>query len=169
MQRFWEQTLSHTAHILIILNTQKKNSNFTFDFCNISNEKPAKFVSNYAVVGLYIFNGDVSYHAKKVKPSKRGEIEITDLINFYINANQCKLFQLNENDYWFDAGSASGLLEASNVVNSIQSRHGILIGSPEIAAFQSNAIDIKVLDSHCKKINKSLYGEYLGKFYNENS
>ena len=126
-------------------------------------EKPNFFISNFAVVGLYIFDGNVSNNAMDIKPSKRGEIEITDLINHYIEKKECKLWELDKSDYWFDAGSPKGLLEASSIVQSIQSRHGILLGSPEIASYSNEFIDANTLRKSYEKLKSSQYGKSIGK------
>jgi glucose-1-phosphate thymidylyltransferase len=127
-------------------------------------EKPKFFVSNFAVVGLYIFDGDVSLNAMDIKPSKRGEIEITDLINHYIKIKRCKLWELDQSDYWFDAGSPAGLLEASSTVQRIQSKHEMLLGSPEISAYSNNFISKNTLRVHYEKLKSSEYGKLIGNF-----
>lgn len=91
-------------------------------------EKPKEFISNYAVPGLYFYDNTVVDRAKQIQPSKRGELEITDLTNTYINDNNLKFIKLPKGTVWFDTGTHDHLLEASEFVRSVQSRTGIIIG-----------------------------------------
>ncbi len=99
-------------------------------------EKPKKIYSNYAVTGLYMFDKDAPKFAKRLKKSKRGEFEITSLINIYIKKNKLKYQILDKGVAWLDTGTYNSMLDASNFVKTIQTRQGTLIGSPdEIAKY----------------------------------
>ena len=104
-------------------------------------EKPKHPTSNQAVTGLYFYREGVVKYAKKLKPSKRGELEITDLNNLYIKKNKMSYIELSETSVWFDAGTTSALLSASEYVKAIQERNNILISSPEYISYKKNFIN----------------------------
>ena len=124
-------------------------------------EKPTNPESNLAITGLYLFDGSVSGRAKKIKPSKRGELEITDLIKSY--DAEIEMAQLGRGYVWLDVGQPKSLLDASNYVEVIQSRQGILVASPEEIALRMEYIARKQFDSIVKKMPKSPYQKKLFK------
>lgn len=103
-------------------------------------EKPEKFVSPWAITGLYFFPADAAQRAKKLKPSKRGELEITDLIRLYMGEGAVDAHKLGRGNVWFDVGTPDSLLMASNFVEVIQNRQNILIASPEEIAWRMKFI-----------------------------
>jgi len=123
-------------------------------------EKPKKTVSNFAVPGLYFFDNQAVKIAKNLKPSPRGELEITDIINKYINNKKLNVEILHREMTWLDAGTTDHLLEAGNFIKAIQSRQGIYTGCIEEIAFMNGWITrndlIKLSDTY-----KTEYGEYL--------
>ena len=123
-------------------------------------EKPIQPKSNYAVVGLYFYDENAPQYAKTIKPSQRGELEITDLNKIYLSLNNLEVVKLDRGIMWLDSGTQDSLLEASSFVASIQKRQGRIIGCPEEIAFQNEWID-KIQLSKLVKIYKNNYGEYL--------
>lgn len=124
-------------------------------------EKPQNPKSNLAVTGLYYFDDTVSERAKLLKPSKRNELEIVDLIKSYILDKNLSITQLGRGYVWFDAGTPKSLLDASNYVEVIQSRQGISIASPEEVAWRMEFIDDKIFKRNIELMPKSKYQEYL--------
>ena len=124
-------------------------------------EKPSSFVSNYAVTGLYIYDKSASDRAKNLVPSNRGELEITDLNKSYLRDSKLEAIFINKSNLWLDTGTFSSLLEASNIIHSIQSRLGSQICSPHEAALNNGFIDKNKLEEVSKKYEKSLYGTML--------
>ena len=104
-------------------------------------EKPNKPISNLAVTGLYIYDNDVVSLVKKLKPSKRQELEITDLNNLYIKNEKLNYIKLDSSAAWFDAGTPSSLLLASQYVQAIQERNNSVISSPEQVALEKKFIN----------------------------
>lgn len=123
-------------------------------------EKPAKPKSNWAVTGLYFFDNDVIGIAKKVKPSKRGELEIIDVIREYLNRRQLKLQMMGRGYAWLDTGTYGSLLDASMFIRTIEDRQGLKIGCVEEVAYRMGFIDAKKLTSLAQAI-KTSYGDYL--------
>lgn len=123
-------------------------------------EKPAHPKSNYAVAGLYFFPGDVVAKAHMVKPSARGEYEITDLINFYLEERRVKVETMGKNCLWLDAGTFDSMLEASRVVAENE-RKGIMIGVPEVAAYKLGTLPKEILLEVGTSMKKNTYGQYL--------
>ena len=124
-------------------------------------EKPANPKSNYAVTGLYFYPAGVSSRANQVKPSARGELEITTLNEMYLDDQLLDVQLLGRGFAWFDTGTMQSLLQAANFVEMIQSRQGITISAPEEIAFINGFIDRdKLLDS-VKEYGKSPYGDHL--------
>lgn len=124
-------------------------------------EKPNEPKSNYAIPGLYFYDNTVVEKAKKIKPSKRGELEITSLNEIYLRENKLNVVNLGRGMAWLDTGTHDALLEASNFVKTIQSRQGIMIACPEEIAYRNNWINKEKLLSLAKPLLKTEYGKYL--------
>jgi glucose-1-phosphate thymidylyltransferase len=130
-------------------------------------EKPMHPKSSYAVPGIYFYDNTVVEKAKKLKPSSRGELEITDLNRLYMDENRLHVEVLDPGTAWLDTGTIESLMEASQFVQVIQSRQGILIGAIEAAAYQSGAIDKKQLSLLADELEKTVYGTYLKSLISE--
>jgi len=115
-------------------------------------EKPKIQKSNLAVTGLYLYDKNVSKIAKKLKPSKRNELEITDLNNFYNKEYKLNYIELNSSTVWFDAGTTNSLLQASQYIQAIQERNNLLVGSPEETSYRKKYIT----KNEFKKLIKSM-------------
>ena len=126
-------------------------------------EKPKKPKSNHAVVGLYIYDNKVVEYAKELKPSPRGELEITDLNKKYLQLNQLNVATLGKGFAWLDTGTPESLLEASHFVSTIEKRQGIKIGCIEEVAYKNHWISKKQLKELLQKMHGTNYGEYLKK------
>ena len=126
-------------------------------------EKPTTPKSNYAIPGLYIFDNKVKKVAKSLKPSKRGELEITDVIKYYFNMCELKTSKINRGCAWLDTGTSKSLNEASEYVRVIEQRQGIKIGCPEEAAFKAGFLSKKSLQEKVEKMPHVEYKEYLRK------
>ena len=124
-------------------------------------EKPKDFISNLAITGLYLFDGNAPKYAKQLKPSQRGELEITDLIKLYLKQNKVSFSQLGRGYAWYDTGTPNTLLQVSSFVETIETRQGLLISSPEEIAFRLGYISKKELNCHIEKMPKCLYKNYL--------
>ena len=124
-------------------------------------EKPKEPKSNYAVTGLYFYPGDVSKRANQVKPSARGELEITTLNEMYLKDDLLDVQLLGRGFAWLDTGTMSSLLQAANFVETIQSRQGIVISAPEEIAFINGFIDKEKLMESAARYGKSPYGAHL--------
>ena len=124
-------------------------------------EKPKKPQSNYAVTGLYFYPGDVCKRANRVKPSARGELEITTLNEMYLNDGLLDVQLLGRGFAWLDTGTMSSLLQAANFVETIQSRQGIVISAPEEIAYINGFIDKEKLAESAAAYGKSPYGAHL--------
>ena len=124
-------------------------------------EKPKQPKSNYAVTGLYFYPSGVAARANRVKPSARGELEITTLNEMYLNDGLLDVQLLGRGFAWLDTGTMSSLLQAANFVETIQSRQGIEISAPEEIAFINGFIDREQLLEAAKAYGKSPYGEHL--------
>jgi len=123
-------------------------------------EKPKMPKSNYAVTGLYFYDNDVVRIAKSIKPSKRGELEITDINNEYLKKGKLKVITLSRGYAWLDTGTHDSLLDASAFVKTIEDRQGLKVGCIEEVAYRMGYIDKKKLISLAKNHNTS-YGDYL--------
>lgn len=126
-------------------------------------EKPAVPKSNYAVPGIYFYDNDVVSIAKSIKPSKRGEIEITDVNRTYMNNKKLKVKRLGRGTAWLDTGTFESLLQASNFVQTIEERQGLKIGCIEEIAYMNGFISDSQLLVQAEKLKHSGYGVYLEK------
>ena len=124
-------------------------------------EKPKKPKSNYAVPGFYLYDNEVVGIAKNLKPSARGELEITDVNVEYMRRGQLRVHRLSRGFAWLDAGTSSSLHEASAYVQTIEKRQGVKIGCPEEAAFRNGFLSLEQLEALAAKIPKCEYGSYL--------
>ncbi len=124
-------------------------------------EKPVEPKSNYAVVGLYFYDNDVIEIAKNVKPSDRGELEITAVNEEYLRRGKLKVTTLADGDVWLDTGTIDSLSDATDFVRVLQKRTGQIIGSPEKVAHQQGFIDDARLAELAAPLKKSGYGTYL--------
>ncbi len=130
-------------------------------------EKPKKPKSNFAVVGLYFYSNDVVQKAKQLKPSKRGELEITDLNNLYLKEKRLKVKLLGRGFAWLDTGTHQSLLDAANFIATIEKRQGLKIACIEEIAFRKGFISKKQLLKLAEKYKNNQYGDYLKKIANE--
>lgn len=124
-------------------------------------EKPAHPKSNYAVTGLYFYDQNVCEYAKQVKPSARGELEITDLNKIYLEKGNLSVVTLGRGYAWLDTGTMDSLYEATEFVRSVETRAGIHISMPEEIAYVNGWIDKAALAESAKQYGKSPYGQYL--------
>jgi len=131
-------------------------------------EKPDKPKSNYAVTGLYFYSNDVVQKAKNLKPSKRGEYEITDLNNLYLTENRLQIKLLGRGFAWLDTGTPESLLQAANFIETLEARQGLKASCIEEIAYSRGFIDKKQLENLIEPLKKSQYGQYLIKVLNNN-
>ena len=124
-------------------------------------EKPPKPRSRYAVPGLYYYDGNVSEIAAQVRPSRRNELEITDLNQLYLERGLLRVDMLGRGVAWLDAGTHASLLEASNFVQAVERRQGMMIACPEEIAFQNGWISADDIERIARPMTKNEYGEYL--------
>lgn len=124
-------------------------------------EKPAKPKSNWAVTGLYFYDSKVSQMARDLKPSARGELEITDLNRLYMERGELVVERMGRGFAWLDTGTPDSLLEAAEFVRSLEKRQGMKIACPEEVAYRMGFVDQAQLRELGKKLAKSTYGEYL--------
>ena len=130
-------------------------------------EKPAQPKSNYAVTGLYFYSNDVIKKSIGLKPSKRGELEITDLNRLYLEEGRLSLKMMGRGMAWLDTGTHDSLLEASNFIATIENRQGLKIACLEEIAFRNGYITKEQLLKLAEPLKKNHYGEYLIKIANE--
>lgn len=130
-------------------------------------EKPSKPKSNFAVVGLYIYNNEVVKYAKLLKPSERGELEITDLNIEYLKRNKLKVKLFGRGIAWLDTGTPGALLEASTFIGAIEKRQGLKIACIEEVAYMMKYINRETFKNVIDTIPKSSYKEYLLRIYND--
>ena len=126
-------------------------------------EKPVSPKSNYAVTGLYMYNSDVVEIAKTIKPSTRGELEITDVNKVYLERQNLQVELFDRGTAWLDTGTLQSLLDAANFIRVLEERQGLKIGCPEEIAYQRGFIDALQLQALANKLDKSGYGQYLMK------
>jgi glucose-1-phosphate thymidylyltransferase len=124
-------------------------------------EKPAHPKSHYAVTGLYFYDADVVKLAKQLKPSPRGELEITDLNRLYLERKQLRVEKLGRGTAWLDTGTPDALLQAANYVQTLQARQGLQICCPEEISYRLGWITPAQLEKVAKPLQKTAYGQYL--------
>jgi glucose-1-phosphate thymidylyltransferase len=129
-------------------------------------EKPLVPRSNWAVTGLYFYDSKVVEYARHLKPSPRGELEITDINQMYLETGKLSVEVMGRGYAWLDTGTPDSLLEAAEFVRVLEKRQGFKIACPEEVAFQKGFIDARQLESLASKLGKSEYGAYLRKYLN---
>jgi len=130
-------------------------------------EKPTQPKSNYAVTGLYFYSNDVVKKSLSLKPSKRGELEITDLNKIYLEEGRLSMKMMGRGMAWLDTGTHDSLLEASNFIATIENRQGLKIACIEEIAYRNGYISKEMLLQLAEPLKKNHYGEYLIKIANE--
>ncbi len=130
-------------------------------------EKPTQPKSNFAVPGLYFFDERVVEFAKALKPSPRGEIEITDLNRVYLDRGELQVISLGRGVAWLDAGTHESLLQAANFVQAVEDRQGLMISSPEEIAYRKGFINREQLRLLVEKLGKNSYSDYLARLASE--
>lgn len=126
-------------------------------------EKPENPKSNYCITGLYFYDKRIVDMAKKVKPSNRGELEITDLNKLYLEENNLKVQILGRGFAWMDTGTMDSLMESSSFIQTVQNRQGVVISAPEEVAYYEDWITKEELLNSANAYGKSPYGEHLRK------
>lgn len=135
---------------------------FDADFKAISiEEKPVEPKSNWAVTGLYFYDNDVINIAKTIKPSARGELEITAVNEIYLNNNTLNVELLGRGFAWLDTGTHDSLIEAGSFVETVQKRQGMMVACPEEIAWRNEWLDDETLTALARKLGKNHYGQYL--------
>lgn len=124
-------------------------------------EKPEKTISNYAVIGLYFYPNSVIDVAKRITPSKRGELEITSINNIYLSNNNLNIELLGSGYTWLDTGTPDSLLEASNFIQTIEKRQGKKVACIEEIALENGLINFNQLNKLAQNLDSSEYGKYL--------
>jgi glucose-1-phosphate thymidylyltransferase len=124
-------------------------------------EKPSKPKSRYAVTGIYFYDAKVVEIAENLKPSPRGELEITDVNRWYLERGELRTEVLGRGMAWLDTGTHDSLLEASNFIQTLERRQGLKVACPEEIAYRLGYIDAEQLKALAAKIGKSTYGQYL--------
>ncbi|MFA4385410.1 glucose-1-phosphate thymidylyltransferase RfbA [Xanthomonas perforans] len=124
-------------------------------------EKPANPRSNWAVTGLYFYDGNASQIAKSIKPSDRGELEITSVNNIYLENGLCSVVRLGRGYGWFDTGTHASLLEASEFVRVVQDRQNLQVACPEEIAYRKGWVTPEVIEKAGNLLAKTNYGQYL--------
>lgn len=130
-------------------------------------EKPEKPRSNYAITGLYFYDNNVVQLAKKIKPSDRGELEITDLNKLYLEEEKLYVEKMSRGYSWLDTGTNESMLESHHFVHTIEKRQGLKIACLEEIAFNNGWIDIEILKKSATEMKKSTYGIYLKRIIDE--
>jgi len=130
-------------------------------------EKPQQPKSNYAVPGLYFYDADVVKHARELKPSARGEYEITDLNRIYLERGELSVTLMGRGTAWLDTGTHESLLDASNFIATIENRQGLKVCCPEEIAFRKQFISREQLLALAQPLTRSDYGQYLLNIANE--
>ena len=132
-------------------------------------EKPAQARSNYAVTGLYFYDNDVIEIARQIKPSPRGELEITDVNNVYLQRDELHVSLLGRGFAWLDTGTHESLMEASHFIQTIEARQGLKIACLEEIAYRKGWLSADKLALEANKLNKTGYGQYLLRVLKESS
>jgi glucose-1-phosphate thymidylyltransferase len=130
-------------------------------------EKPEEPKSSYAVTGIYFLDGDAPHRARAIKPSPRGELEITDLLNSYRSENLLNVERLGRGFAWLDTGTHESLLEAAEFIRTIEERQNLKVGCPEEIAFENSWINSTQLRDLAKPYLKTQYGRYLARVADE--
>ena len=130
-------------------------------------EKPKNPKSNLAIPGLYFFDHTVVEKAKQVKPSARGELEITDIHNAYWKEDGLRVAILEQGTAWLDTGTVQSLSKAQAFVEAIQSRQGVLVGSPELVAYKQGFVNLPQLKALASSYKEAEYGKYLKRWIDE--
>jgi glucose-1-phosphate thymidylyltransferase len=132
-------------------------------------EKPAVAKSKWVVTGLYFYDEGVVEIAKSLRPSARGELEITDINRHYLERGRLKIVKLGRGFAWLDTGTPDSLIDAANFVRSLERRQGLKIACPEEIAYQLGYIDAERLASEAHRLKASAYGQYLSRVLAENT
>ena len=132
-------------------------------------EKPERPKSHYAAVGLYFYDSEITEIAASVKPSARGELEITEVNNIYLEKGKLHAETLGRGIAWLDTGTPGSMLQATNFVQTVQQRQGLMIACPEEIAFRMGLIDAEQLMRLAEPLKKNEYGMYLMSLVKENS
>ena len=130
-------------------------------------EKPSQPKSNYAVTGLYFYDQNVANMAKSIKPSMRGELEITDLNRLYLNQNQLHVEAMGRGYAWLDTGTHESLLEASQFIATLENRQGLKVACPEEIAYRQQWITTNEVEALAAPLLKNGYGQYLKRILQE--
>jgi glucose-1-phosphate thymidylyltransferase len=130
-------------------------------------EKPAKPKSNYAVTGLYFYDQDVARLARDLKPSPRGELEITDLNRLYLEAGRLQVEVMGRGYAWLDTGTHDSLLEAGQFIATLEKRQGLKVACPEEIAYRHHWIDAQQMEALIRPLAKNGYGQYLQQILRE--
>jgi glucose-1-phosphate thymidylyltransferase len=130
-------------------------------------EKPAQPKSNFAVPGLYFYDGEATRYAKRLTPSQRGELEITDLNRLYLDGGLLSVRVLGRGTAWLDAGTHESLLQASTFVQTVEDRQGLMIACPEEIAYRNGWIGREQLRKLADRVQGNQYGDYLDRLVNE--
>tara|TARA_Y100000589_G_scaffold330271_1_gene379400 strand:- start:5085 stop:5966 length:882 start_codon:yes stop_codon:yes gene_type:complete len=124
-------------------------------------EKPSRPLSKWAITGLYFYDKTIIQKAKKIKPSNRGELEITDLNNLYIKEGSLKVELMRPGTAWLDTGNPDSLLDAGSYIKTLEKRQGLKVGCPEELAWRLGYINNRELEEIANKLIKTSYGKYL--------
>ena len=130
-------------------------------------EKPKKPKSNYAVTGLYFYDQQVCDIVASIKPSARGELEITDVNRFYLEQNQLDVEIMGRGYAWLDTGTHDSLLDAAGFIATLQKRQGLMVACPEEIAYRNQWISAKDVEKIASQLSKNSYGQYLKKILTE--
>jgi glucose-1-phosphate thymidylyltransferase len=130
-------------------------------------EKPVKPKSNYAVTGLYFYDEQVCDIAASIKPSARGELEITDVNRIYLERNQLDVEMMGRGYAWLDTGTHDSLLDAAGFIATLQKRQGLMVACPEEIAYRNQWISASEVEKIAAQLNKNSYGQYLKKILTE--
>jgi len=141
---------------------------FDKDYKAISiEEKPLKPRSNYAITGLYFYDNQVCDIADSIKPSARGELEITDLIQVYFDKKELSVEIMGRGFAWLDTGTHDSLLDAAGFIATLQKRQGLMVACPEEIAYRQGWISLEMVEMVARKLSKNNYGQYLSRILHE--